>query len=105
MSYPGTWKCFFCNQPTTKSVSNSKEEQSVKWKPRKLLIRWKHLPEYEATWEPIESSHQQFHAFHLEDKVILWEEGVDTNAILGQTGKRWGPCIPAANLFVSINKL
>ncbi|KAL4575579.1 hypothetical protein LXL04_022427 [Taraxacum kok-saghyz] len=36
---------------------------------REVLIRWKDLPEYEATWEPFDSIKQQFPNFHLEDKV------------------------------------
>ncbi|GJR17892.1 ty3-gypsy retrotransposon protein [Tanacetum coccineum] len=44
-----------------------------------VLIRWKDLPGYEATWEPLENIQQQFPEFHLEDKVILWEGGSDRN--------------------------
>ena len=34
-----------------------------------VLIGWKGLPAYEATWEPIDVVKQQFPEFHLEDKV------------------------------------
>ncbi|GJZ35092.1 putative mitochondrial protein, partial [Tanacetum coccineum] len=44
-----------------------------------VLIRWKDLPGYEATWEPLENIQQQFLEFYLEDKVILWEGGSDMN--------------------------
>ncbi|GJY74338.1 transposon Tf2-1 polyprotein isoform X1 [Tanacetum coccineum] len=44
-----------------------------------VLIRWKDLPGYEATWEPLENIQQQFPEFYLEDKVILWERGSDMN--------------------------
>ncbi|KAI0519445.1 hypothetical protein KFK09_006893 [Dendrobium nobile] len=47
---------------------NEKGEKEVK-------IRWSGLPDYEATWEPLERIAVQFPAFHLEDKVVLWEGG------------------------------
>ncbi|KAI0493308.1 hypothetical protein KFK09_027585 [Dendrobium nobile] len=40
-----------------------------------VLIKWKNLPDYEATWEPYERMKRQFPDFHLEDKVVLWEGG------------------------------
>ncbi|KAJ9536303.1 hypothetical protein OSB04_un000512 [Centaurea solstitialis] len=40
---------------------------------REVLIRWKDLPTYEATWERFEDMVQQFPDFHLEDKVNVWE--------------------------------
>ncbi|KAI0502429.1 hypothetical protein KFK09_017378 [Dendrobium nobile] len=40
---------------------------------KEVLIKWKDLPDYEATWEPYEMVKQQFPDFHLEDKVNLWE--------------------------------
>ncbi|GKB13004.1 ty3-gypsy retrotransposon protein [Tanacetum coccineum] len=46
---------------------------------REALIRWKNLPGYEATWEPINMIREQFPEFHLEDKVILLAGGNDTN--------------------------
>ena len=58
--------------------SNSKED-------REVLIRWKNLPGYESTWEPIQLIRNQFPDFHLEDKVLLWEGGIDMN-----TGQKWG---------------
>ncbi|GJY77977.1 putative mitochondrial protein [Tanacetum coccineum] len=36
-----------------------------------VLVRWKDLPGYEATWEPFETMRQQFPDLHLEDKVVL----------------------------------
>ncbi|KAI0530941.1 hypothetical protein KFK09_000489 [Dendrobium nobile] len=42
---------------------------------KEVLIQWKNLPDYEATWEPYEMVKQHFSDFHLEDKVILWEGG------------------------------
>ncbi|XP_028550273.1 uncharacterized protein LOC110114341 [Dendrobium catenatum] len=41
---------------------------------KEVLIKWKNLPDYDATWEPYERVKQQFSSFHLEDKVILWED-------------------------------
>lgn len=42
-----------------------------------VLIKWKHLPEFEATWEPFETVNQQFPCFHLEDKVDFGVAGND----------------------------
>ncbi|PKU73061.1 hypothetical protein MA16_Dca019264 [Dendrobium catenatum] len=39
---------------------------------KEVLIRWKNLSDYDATWEPYERVKQQFPSFHLEDKVIFW---------------------------------
>ncbi|XP_073219669.1 uncharacterized protein [Cicer arietinum] len=36
-----------------------------------VLIQWKDLPDFEATWEPVETIMEQFPSFHLEDKVTL----------------------------------
>ena len=37
----------------------------------KGLIRWKHLPEYEDSWELLQELRRQFPASHLEDKVVV----------------------------------
>ena len=42
-----------------------------------VLIKWKGLPEFEATWEGYEAIRNQFPLFHLEDKVRVWEGGND----------------------------
>lgn len=42
-----------------------------------VLIKWKGLPPYEATWEPFELLQQQFPDFHLEDMVTRWVGGID----------------------------
>ncbi|KAI0497126.1 hypothetical protein KFK09_023454 [Dendrobium nobile] len=55
-------------------------------KTKEVLIQWKNLPDYEATWEPYERRKQQFPDFHLEDKVILWEGGNVTPAQEGPAG-------------------
>ena len=34
-----------------------------------VLIQWKTLPPFEATWEDFELLNSQFPTFHLEDKV------------------------------------
>ncbi|XP_022863437.1 uncharacterized protein LOC111383553 [Olea europaea var. sylvestris] len=52
------------------SVANMNHEPEV-------LIRWKDLPEFEATWKPFETIRQQFPSFHLEDKVDFGTMGND----------------------------
>ncbi|XP_022858060.1 uncharacterized protein LOC111378985 [Olea europaea var. sylvestris] len=42
-----------------------------------VLIKWKNLPEFEATWEPFETIRGQFPSFHLEDKVDFGPAGYD----------------------------
>lgn len=37
-----------------------------------VLIKWKDLPLFEATWENYDYLLQQFPEFHLEDKVKFW---------------------------------
>lgn len=36
---------------------------------QEILIKWRNLPAFKATWEPVEMIRQQFSDFHLEDKV------------------------------------
>ena len=36
-----------------------------------VLVKWKGLPEFEATWEDYASLDARFLDFHLEDKVAL----------------------------------
>ena len=36
-----------------------------------MLIQWKDLPDFEATWESVVVMKQQFLAYHLKDKVAL----------------------------------
>ncbi|KAI0523375.1 hypothetical protein KFK09_005770 [Dendrobium nobile] len=40
---------------------------------KEVLIQWKDLPEFDATWEPFERVKEQFPSFPLEDKVSFWE--------------------------------
>ncbi|KAH9650018.1 hypothetical protein KPL70_026202 [Citrus sinensis] len=40
-----------------------------------VLVKWKSLPEFEATWEDFHLIQQQFPDFHLEDKVKVWADG------------------------------
>lgn len=40
-----------------------------------VLIKWKGVPAWEATWEDFEAIKARFPEFHLEDKVILWAGG------------------------------
>ena len=37
-----------------------------------MLIQWKNLPPFEATWEDFELLNSQFPTFHIEDKVHAW---------------------------------
>lgn len=36
-----------------------------------VLLKWKHLPYFEAIWEDMDTIHARFPSFHLEDKVSL----------------------------------
>ena len=40
-----------------------------------VLLKWKDLPDFEATWEDFYMIQQQFPSFHLEDKVKVWAGG------------------------------
>lgn len=40
-----------------------------------VLIKWKNLPSFEATWEEYSVIDHRFPHFHLEDKVNLWARG------------------------------
>ena len=42
-----------------------------------VIVQWKGLPLFEATWEPTELIEKQFPAFHLKDKVNLALGGND----------------------------
>ncbi|TYK15071.1 Ty3/gypsy retrotransposon protein [Cucumis melo var. makuwa] len=52
----------------------------IRWSPElganEWLVKWKGLPDSEATWESVYSMNQQFPSFHLEDKVILEPRGI-----------------------------
>lgn len=50
----------------------------------KLLIKWKHLPSSEHSWEIYNTIVTQFPYFHLEDKVSLQGMGNDTADAVGQ---------------------
>ena len=36
-----------------------------------VFIQWTDLPDFEATWEPVDTIMHQFPSFHLEDKMTL----------------------------------
>ena len=42
---------------------------------KEVLLKWKDLPEYEATWENAEMIMDRFPEFHLEDKMAVWGGG------------------------------
>ncbi|GKD97891.1 ty3-gypsy retrotransposon protein [Tanacetum coccineum] len=48
---------------------------------REVLIRWKNLPLYDASWEQFDYIEQQFPEFRLEDKVLIWEGGNVTGQV------------------------
>ena len=45
-----------------------------------VLVKWKNLLDFEATWEPIDAVKEQFHEFSLEDKVNVEGGGIDGSA-------------------------
>ena len=53
------------------------------------LIKWKCLPDSEATWESVYQINQPFPSFHLEDKVNLEPRGIVRPPIV-HTYKRRG---------------
>nr|GEZ00971.1 Ty3/gypsy retrotransposon protein [Tanacetum cinerariifolium] len=58
-------------------VEGVREGKSSSKEGRKVLIKWKDLPTYEATWELYSTIQKQFPDFHLEDKVVVWEGSID----------------------------
>ncbi|KAA0056274.1 transposon Tf2-1 polyprotein isoform X1 [Cucumis melo var. makuwa] len=56
---------------TVLGIRWSKELGENEW-----LVKWKGLPESEATWESVYLMNQQFPMFHLEDKVNLEPRGI-----------------------------
>ena len=42
-----------------------------------MLVKWKSLPDFEATWEPIHVVKEQFPEFSLGDKVNVEGGGID----------------------------
>ena len=55
-----------------------------------VLVRWKGLPEFEASWESAAAIKQQFPHFNLEDKVVLEPGGIDRRPPVLFTYKRRG---------------
>ena len=58
-------------------VEGVREGKSSNGEDREVLIKWKDLPTYEATWELYSIIQKQFPDFHLEDKVAVWEGSID----------------------------
>ena len=56
---------------TVLGICWNKELEANKW-----LVKWKNLPESEATWKAVYQMNQQFPTFHLEDKVNLESKGI-----------------------------
>ena len=42
-----------------------------------VLVQWKDLLDFDATWESFATIQNQFPKFHLVDKVAIWEGGND----------------------------
>ena len=40
-----------------------------------VLVQWKDLPDFEATWESFAAIQNQFPEFHLANRVAVWEGG------------------------------
>ncbi|KAL6498991.1 hypothetical protein OROHE_026292 [Orobanche hederae] len=55
---------------------------------RDVLIRWKNLPQYEATWEPVETLARHCPEFNLEDKV-RYVERARPLIILHNLASKW----------------
>ncbi|EXB28923.1 Cleavage stimulation factor subunit 1 [Morus notabilis] len=49
-----------------------------------VLLQWRHLPDYESSWELFDVIQQQFPEFHLEDKVTLLGGGEVDKPLLRQ---------------------
>ena len=50
-------------------------------KQAEVLIKWRGLPEFESTWEPIKVITEQYPEFQLEDKLSLLRRGIDKLAV------------------------
>ena len=63
------------------------------------LVKWKELPENEATWEAVYQMNQQFPTFHLEDKVNLEPRGIVRPPII-HTYRRKGRKVTAQGIIM-----
>ncbi|XP_078447009.1 uncharacterized protein LOC144715877 [Wolffia australiana] len=69
-----------------------------------VLIKWKGLPEEDASWEPLSVIRGQFPDIHLGDKVIVDEGGNDTIPVIAKSllsspnsNNRFGVCRSVAD--------
>ncbi|KAI5408870.1 variant 2, THO complex subunit 3 [Lathyrus oleraceus] len=69
--------------PTAVSVVRNNTNGSAE-----VLIQWQDLPEFEATWEPMEVIKDKFTSFHLEDKVSLLGGRSDSTIITQDTKRK-----------------
>lgn len=53
-----------------------------------VLIKWKGVPEFDATWEDFQTVNGTFPDFDLEDKVLLWGQSNVVHPPLQFTYKR-----------------
>lgn len=56
--------------------------RSEQGKETKVLVKWKDLPDFESTWEPMTILREQFPDFKLEDKVSSLPRGIDRLKVL-----------------------
>ena len=55
-----------------------------------VLIHWKGMLEFDATWERFSKIQNQFPEFHLEDNVLSWAAGIDKPPICFTYERRKG---------------
>ncbi|KAA0064797.1 ty3-gypsy retroelement transposase [Cucumis melo var. makuwa] len=65
------WKLRACLVVPEEVFGYRKNPTTKEWE---VLISWKKLPPYEATWENWDDFTQQSQDFHLENEVLLEEE-------------------------------
>ena len=66
-----------------------------------VLIQWKGLPQFEASWELVDTIKKHFPDFHLEDKVSLSEGGKDRPPTRCVYEKREEECTATWQLVVT----
>ncbi|TYK23796.1 putative retroelement pol polyprotein [Cucumis melo var. makuwa] len=55
-------------QSQPEEARDYRQDKTEKWE---VLVAWKNLPDYEASWEDYDEMHQRYPNLHLEDKVNL----------------------------------
>lgn len=57
------------------SLLDVRTKEHGSYSSQEVLIKWQHLPRWEATWEDYDSFNLRFPEFHLGDKVAVWRPG------------------------------